>query len=136
MSEPDRPEWEPPIPIEDRIDFDEASKIWRANKFRDQVGFRYYRAVGDDIFVNTGMRWREGRVTKLGTTSVEVEVDGKLMRSVSDAATHVHCFASTQFVERPDGDGYDLRPNRRFEKRHMLVSRARVSSHLFLKDVF
>lgn len=118
-----QPSWEASPPI---IDFDEASRIWRLNKYRDQVGMRYFRAEGDQVFVNTGMRWREGIVTKVGTNTVEVDIAGKLMRGVSDARTHVHCFASTQFVERYDGDGYDLRPNRRCEKRHMLVSRDRV----------
>ena len=108
------------------FDFDEASRIWRLNKYKDAVTMRYFRGVGDAVYVNTGMRWREGVVIKVYPNTVDIDVGGKLMRGVSDARTHVHCDASTQFVERKDGDGFDLRPQRRVEKRVMLLSKDRV----------
>ena len=109
-----------------QFDFDRASRLWRANKYRDAVGYRYYRSEGDEVYVNTGMRWRAGTVTAVKSSTVDVDVGGRLMRGVSDARTHIQCAASTQFVERLDGDGYDLRPNRRKEKRQMLKSNERV----------
>jgi len=105
------------------IDHDECSKAWRSNKFRETNGMRYHRAVGDRVYVNTGMRWREGVVCTLkSSTFVDVElVTGGKIRGVQDAPTHVQCFSSTHVVARSDGDGYDLRPTRRIEVRTPLL---------------
>jgi hypothetical protein len=104
------------------IDFDEASRAWRRNKYREANGMRYFRSVGDAVYVNTGMRWREGVVSGVKATSVDVVVGGRQMRGVADAKSHVQCVSSTAVVERPDGDGYDHRPTRRVERREMLRS--------------
>ena len=74
------------------------------------------------MYVNTGMRWREGVVTAVKATSVDVKVlGGSTMRGVADAKSHVQCVSSMTFLERADGDGYDHRPVRRVTRREPLV---------------
>jgi hypothetical protein len=109
---------EPPLPL---FDFDEASRAWHLNKYREANGMRYFRAVGDEVYVNTGMRWREAVVVGVNEKSIDCTVvGGVVLRSVADAKSHVQCVSSTEIVERRDGDGYDHRPTRRIERRELL----------------
>ena len=110
------------------IDFDEASKLWRANKHMTapSSGFRYYRAPGDRVYCQCGVRWREAVVTAVYTSSVDVELadfPGRVLKGLADGPTQIRCFSSTCFVARHDGDGYDLRPTRRQESRKVLGSK-------------
>ena len=107
-----------PLPL---IDFDAASAAWRGNKYNDgsSVGMRYYRSVGDDVFVTLGTRWRRGEVTRVFQTSVDVKTASGMIRGVVDDRVNVQCWASTEFVESGDGT-YNHRPTRRKQSRRML----------------
>ena len=105
------------------IDFDDASRQWRANKFSPSAsastGLRYYREKGDDVFVNMGMRWCRGVITAVHAHSVDVSTDRGNVRGVHDDMRQVQDASSTEFVERKDGY-CDHRPARRTETRQLL----------------
>ena len=105
------------------IDFNEASRLWRANKTRSgsmSNSMRYYRSVGDDVFVNAGTRWRRGHVVRVKQNSSDVKTKIGTIRGVPEDRTQIRCWSSTEFVERRDADGYDHRPFRRRETRILL----------------
>ena len=105
------------------MDFDEASRLWRANKTRSgsmSNSMQYCRCVGDDVFVNAGTRWRRGHVVRLKQNSTDVKTKIGIIRGVPEDYTQIRCWSSTEFVERRDADGFDHRPFRRRETRILL----------------
>ena len=105
------------------IDFDQASRLWRANKTTNgsvSNSMQYYRCVGDDVFVNAGTCWRRGHIVRVKQNSADVKTKIGTIRGIREDRTQIRCWTSTEFVERRDADGYDHRPFRRRETRILL----------------
>jgi hypothetical protein len=106
-AEPEGATWAP-LPV---MDFDSASRMWRANKEQDACSrqWTYPLVVGDDCYFRVSKlgRWRPGRVAKIveGRVSIVASTVDSDIVEVAPAEDFVRRWSTTSLRQCTDEEG-------------------------------